>query len=532
MTRTLLIGLDGGTFAILNPLVQEGVMPFLKSVIDDGVRADLLSTANPLTPPAWVSVMTGRSPGYHGVMDFIRATEHQQGCYLTLITSLDVRCETIWSMASRNGLRVACLNFIATSPPLPINGYLIPGFTTSRVLKMTVYPPKLYDQLKAIPGFSAKDMAWDLEHARKHVIYQQPEHEYEDFVRYYMERERQWFSALRHLMVSDPCELTAIVFDGVDKLQHALWRFLDPELFPKSASPWESRIRTLCWDYFRELDGYLAEMVRLAGPDARVIIVSDHGFGPSQDIFYANTWLEQHGYLKWKPEVPQDGSYDLVARDVKGHFEGIDWERTRAYTRTPSSNGIHIRTASRPGQSGVPLSEYQAFRARLMKDLLESRDPATGDPIVDKILTREEAFPGPFMTQAPDLTLMLRDWACISVLNASHPLKRRPDLVGVHRPEGIFIATGSGFRKGAVLSPTSILNVAPMVLHSCGLPVPEDLEGEVVAEAYEPDFLRSQPVRRGARTRGAKKRPGEAVEVAAEEEAQVIERLKGLGYLE
>ncbi|MFQ5677390.1 MAG: alkaline phosphatase family protein, partial [bacterium] len=69
--KTLLLGLDGATFALLDSLMDEGTMPFLKELVERGVRANLMSTANPLTPPAWTSMTTGRSPGNHGIFDFL-----------------------------------------------------------------------------------------------------------------------------------------------------------------------------------------------------------------------------------------------------------------------------------------------------------------------------------------------------------------------------------------------------------------------------------------------------------------------------
>ena len=132
MTRTLFIGLDGATFTVLEPLTSElpecGVtMPYLKQLMEYGVRAKLRSTPNPLTPPAWVSVMTGRTPGHHGVHDFLRVGETNGEVYFTMSDSRDIRTETIWSLASRQGRSVVSLNFPIMAPPRAINGSLVPG---------------------------------------------------------------------------------------------------------------------------------------------------------------------------------------------------------------------------------------------------------------------------------------------------------------------------------------------------------------------------------------------------------------------
>ena len=70
--RVVFIGLDGATFSILDPLMQDGTMPFLAKFTVKGVRAVLHSTPHPLTPPAWTSMVTGRSPGEHGIFDFVK----------------------------------------------------------------------------------------------------------------------------------------------------------------------------------------------------------------------------------------------------------------------------------------------------------------------------------------------------------------------------------------------------------------------------------------------------------------------------
>jgi predicted AlkP superfamily phosphohydrolase/phosphomutase len=108
--------------------------------------------------------MTGRGPGHHGVFDFIRAEERAEDVFFTLYDSRDCRVETIWSIASRQGLKVAALNFPFTAPPpKDLNGFMVPGFIPWRHLRRNSAPHDLYDRLKAIPDFDAKELAWDFE---------------------------------------------------------------------------------------------------------------------------------------------------------------------------------------------------------------------------------------------------------------------------------------------------------------------------------------------------------------------------------
>jgi predicted AlkP superfamily phosphohydrolase/phosphomutase len=101
--KTLLIGLDGATFDVLDPLMEQGVMPFLKTFLAEGVRAGLRTIVPPLTPPAWTSLMTGRTPGQHGVFDFFRM-DSPESRHIRFFNSNDVQCETIWTLASAAGL--------------------------------------------------------------------------------------------------------------------------------------------------------------------------------------------------------------------------------------------------------------------------------------------------------------------------------------------------------------------------------------------------------------------------------------------
>jgi predicted AlkP superfamily phosphohydrolase/phosphomutase len=520
MSRVLLLGIDGATFSVLDPLMEDGVMPNLAELTTRGVRSPLLSTPHPLTPAAWTSIATGRTPGSHGIYDFVRVERHDGRLSYTLGGSGDVARETIWSIASREGLRVAVLNFPCTFPPPQVDGFVVPGFVPWNYLPRAVHPRDLWRRLEALAGFNPQELAMDLAVERK-ALQGLPEGEIEGWIEAHAARERQWFEITAFLLHEERPDLTAVVLD-VDKPQHVCYHLLDPTHSELWVDARAARLRERCLEYFRRLDGFVGELVTLAGAAAQVFLVSDHGFRlAGEKIFYANVWLEQAGYLKWADGVPLDAESRLT---LDGHTETstlFDWSGTTACALTASGNGIFLV----PG-----LADGDAVRDRLAEELLAFRDPETCELVLADVLKREVAFPGGRMEQAPDLTLVLADRSFLSVLRADAPLKQRRALYGTHDPEGIFAARGPGIREGHRLPPASVVAIAPTVLYALGLPIPADLEAEPILSAFEPDYVAAHPVIAGPRTHVPGEPEAESLDSEAEE--AVLERLRALGYME
>lgn len=527
--RTLLIGLDGATFTLLDTLVAEGVMPVLGRVMETGARAVLRSTIHPLTPPAWTTMTTGRSPGHHGVFDFIRVDREGDRPSYTLATSADVMVPTIWQIASDAGLRATTLNFPVTFPAKPIAGVVIPGYVPWSYLGRAIHPRETYRMLKTEGVFKASEMSTDWQHERK-AVQGLAENQLQDWVQFHIIREERWFRTMMTLIKKEPSELSAVLFDGMDRIQHLCWHLVDPETRDDHRTENAARTRDLVLTYFRRLDGYIGALMAAAGPQAQVFIVSDHGFTRSgRRIFYANTWLEQMGHLGWVEGTPLDGQGRVALDENTEAGTLIDWSRTRAYALSSSSNAIFIRQARAPGAPGVPPEDYAAFRAALIEALLALKDPETGQPVVARVFTREEAFPGAHTDRAPDLTLMLQDYSFLSVLRADAPLKERKVPYATHHPDGVFVAAGPGIAK-AEPKPLRIADVAPTALHSLGLPVPREMEGRVAELAFSEAWRERHPVRFSGAPDAA---PAPEVDggLNAEAEAQIKARLKSLGYL-
>jgi predicted AlkP superfamily phosphohydrolase/phosphomutase len=527
MLPTTLIGLDGATFVVLDSLMADGHMPFLKSFIDEGVRAELLSTPHPLTPPAWTTVMTGRNPGNHGIYDFLRSEVSNQGAFFTLNNFRNIHCETLWTLISRLGGRIISVNFPLMAPPPAVAGAIVPGLLSWRHLRRNIYPPEAYDDLKSLPGFNAREFSWDFE--METSVQYLKEEELDPWIRFHIGREQHWFNIIRRLMETQRADFTAVMFDGIDKLQHACWRFLDPGLTPTLPNAHERRLRDLCLEYFRALDSFLRQIVELAGPRANVFMVSDHGFGPCWRSFRINKWLEQQGYLKW----PADG-LPPNKRPSNTHFVNLDWARTQVYCQSAATNGVHIRVKQQPDDPGVTPEQYLPFRDRLEKQLRAVIDPLTQAPFFKDVLKRELAYPGTYMSNAPDLTLVPYDHGFVSVLNAEPVIWVRPTVMSTHYPVGILLARGPTLGKSKSIPMQSILDVAPTMLHSLELPVPLDYEGRVIGAIFDEAYWQQHPVTTGPATTspdqfGAAKA---AREVDNNEEEVILNRLRALGYVE
>ncbi len=542
--QVILFGLDGGTYTVLDDLMARGIMPNLEQFCREGVRTTMISTIPALTPPAWSTLVTGRTPGNHGVLGFVQFANAGSNS-VQVISSKQFTAPTIWSEVNRQGVRAGSLNFVAHQPAPKIDGWVIPGWVSWRWMRTLSHPAGIVDRLKqAVPDFDVKQLALDFEEESK-AISGAVLDEYTAWVGLHIDRDRQWFNTAKYLLQNDPVGLFGIVFDGVDKLQHLLWPYLDPALEPEHPTDDFLATRQAAWNYFRQIDDMLGETMRTWGDDATIIICSDHGFTRTWEVFYVNTWLAQRGYLTWLNglETEEDGIQELEGR-FYGLKEGFDLENTKAYGLTASSNGIYINVRGHRDATGIPPEDYLGLREEIRRKLLtDCKDPETGEPLITKVWTREEIFDGPNMENAPDLTVELRDHGFFSVRYTNSVHARRPRISGTHHPRGILMARGPGIRRQAEAGTVHLKDVAPTALYCMDLEIPAELEGRVIEDLFTPEFLAARkPKRARARALVAAAGPnrddgpaGRSINGAAEpveEDLDIMERMKVLGYLE
>ena len=73
-TKSIIIGIDGATWSIIDPLIKQGSLPNIEKLITNGVRANLKADPSISSPVAWTTIATGKSKEKHGVVHLLDGT--------------------------------------------------------------------------------------------------------------------------------------------------------------------------------------------------------------------------------------------------------------------------------------------------------------------------------------------------------------------------------------------------------------------------------------------------------------------------
>jgi predicted AlkP superfamily phosphohydrolase/phosphomutase len=219
-----------------------------------------------------------------------------------------------------------------------------------------------------------------------------------------------------------------------------------------------------------------------------------------------------------------------VWQKAKGAAQSsIDWSRTRAFSAPIPQQGIYINLEGREPHGIVPRSEYEQVRDEVIERMSGLMDPDDGKPVVDRIYKREEVMEGPQSSDAPDLLPVCREYSyelsdglySPGVLDDYRGLPR-----GFHHMDGVFGIAGPGVEPKGDLR-AHLLDVMPTALHLAGLKIPE-VDGKVLTDLLPRDLgaPRIEAMDLPLAGEGAESTP-----YSAEEEAQIEESLRNLGYL-
>lgn len=264
-------------------------------------------------------------------------------------------------------------------------------------------------------------------------------------------------------------------------------------------------------------------------------------------------WPEELQVRLEELKVPADSVTDeeIVARfthaplpaarsdDVGKSLEGLRWAwaSDRTYERVIEELSAHPPGGRRPLLQMLYFGSVDVLSHRFWK-YMEPSTYAFGSVDPAEIEAFGQAVESAYRSVDGTLGHVLQlegDSVRVMVLS-DHGFRENRDperpTSGWHRPQGIFAACGPGLAAGVLLPEGSVIDVAPTVLYALGLPIADDFDGRPALDVFTKEFRAEHPVSSIPSWEPEVARTRAEAPVESPVDAQILERLKSLGYLQ
>ncbi len=291
--RVLLVGIDGATFRIIQPLLDQGRLPHLARIAEAGIAAPLRAHLPLQSPRIWTSIATGKLPEDHGILGFAREEDGARRLY----GSADRKVHALWNIASTAGLTVAVVNWWNTYPLERIRGvmvsdHLLPleivgrrvltGAAASGGRGPIVHPEVWQGRVSALLAVTSPLTEVPNPFESRAAF---PDDESRgDLAQRYRNDQAVTRIALEIERDLNP-DLLMVYLPGIDRVSHFLWGAIEPSpLYPElTAKQRTARARALA-GYYEFSDALIGRLAARYGPRDLVLVVSDHGFEAGRKV--------------------------------------------------------------------------------------------------------------------------------------------------------------------------------------------------------------------------------------------------------
>ncbi|MCB9170035.1 MAG: alkaline phosphatase family protein [Flavobacteriales bacterium] len=285
--KLLLIGWDAADWKAIDPLMDQGLMPNLERMVNEGVRGSLATLDPPLSPMLWTSIATGKRPYKHGVLGFTEVAA--DGKTIRPVTNVHRKVKAIWNILMQEGKRSNVIGWWPSHPAEPINGIMVSNFyqradrpitepwpmregtvhpsdKSELFAGMRIHPAELTGAHIApfVPGFARMDQSKDrsLESLARIIADCSTVH-----------------AAATYMLEHEPWDMMCVYYDAIDHFAHGFMKYHPPrrDFIPEDKFELFKEVITSGYRYH---DMMLGRLLELAGPGTTVMLISDHGFHP------------------------------------------------------------------------------------------------------------------------------------------------------------------------------------------------------------------------------------------------------------
>jgi predicted AlkP superfamily phosphohydrolase/phosphomutase len=222
------------------------------------------------------------------------------------------------------------------------------------------------------------------------------------------------------------------------------------------------------------MDRLVGRTLQYVDENTTLFVLSDHGFCAFRRGVNLNTWLLENGYLNLQNGAETSGKY----------FEGVDWNRTRAYTL--GLGGLYLNIRGREAGGPVVPAEAESLKKELIRKLSALRDTQNGDLAIRSVYASSSLYKGPYLDAAPDLIVGYADgyrtsWdAAVGRVSASVFEDNDKAWSGDHCVDPLLVPGVLFSNRRLDAEDPGIEDMAPTALWLFGVPQPNWMEGSSV----------------------------------------------------
>jgi len=296
--RVLVIGIDGATLRVAEPLMEQGRLPNLSKLAAEGAHGNLRSLHPLLSPRIWNTIATSRPPEEHGILQFAKPDE--QGVPQLYLSS-DRKVHALWNIVSDAGYSTAVVNWWNTYPPERIHGVMVSDHLLAKEVEGRRAMSKAAELEQTGPVVYPQDWLPRLvelaESEGPPVDFDDPFLENDELPRWVISTKKltrtfREDGALARIAAeigkTEQPDLMMLLLTGIDRVSHALWGVMEPaELYPKGLRPSEAERaagRAAFESYYEYTDALIGLLLEQYGPQDLVFVISDHGFEAGQKM--------------------------------------------------------------------------------------------------------------------------------------------------------------------------------------------------------------------------------------------------------
>ena len=521
----LFLGFDAAEPELVQQGIQEGWMPGMAALVQEGRCVPLFPMPSHFHNTAWVSTITGTDVGDHQtVLD--RQLVH--GSYRIVHVRADqLRRPPFWRYLSDAGISSTVVSTYGAPVLESFQGVQVQGWGavdpyTAKFGESQIDPPEIETMLRETVG--DRHFEYAVKPPRSPSQYRR----YRDAMLRSVDEQARGISLL---MERTEWQFFFGSFAESHQSGHLLWHLGD-ETHPLHDPDASEDLRDSLRAIYRAIDSSLSRLIEQAPAGCRTFVVNPHGMGPNyvEDpialILERGGWLTRRSGAGWRGERRQwlkRSAWSIARRvpparlriAVKGLLPGdqqtsampladIDWSATRAFALPGEATSyVRVNLAGREPEGIVrPGGDYERLVDELAETIGRLVLADSGLPAVERVVLSAEQFGRPVEGPLPDLCVVWAENGPVRRLSSpklgTFDVPFADPRTGNHRHVGFMVGAGPGVAPSGSADltgpPASLIDVAPTALALLGVELPTDLPGRPIAAfSGEPHITSFEP---------------------------------------